>query len=136
MGQRIAIMNHGRLEQLGPPQDVYDRPASLFVAQFIGSPPMNIFPPSVVEAGTHIVGARPEHVHFSEVGIPAVVTLVESLGHERLYSCTTHQGTVVVVRADVALKGPEPDEAVQLHIAPEHRHRFDPDTGIRIEKVG
>jgi multiple sugar transport system ATP-binding protein len=44
MADTIALMNHGVVEQLGPPQDIYDRPASLFVADFIGSPPMSFLP--------------------------------------------------------------------------------------------
>ena len=44
MGTRVAVMQRGVLEQVGPPQEVYDKPASLFVAQFLGTPPMNVFP--------------------------------------------------------------------------------------------
>ncbi|MGE0877165.1 MAG: ABC transporter ATP-binding protein [Acidimicrobiia bacterium] len=133
MGQRIAIMNAGKLEQVGPPQAVYERPASVFVAQFIGTPPMNILGPSVVEAGTHLVGVRPEHVRFSEVGIAATVTLVESLGHECLYTCTTSGGTNVIVRQATGLAGPTLGREVHLHIPESNRHRFDPHSGRRME---
>ncbi|HET9602246.1 MAG TPA: ABC transporter ATP-binding protein, partial [Acidimicrobiales bacterium] len=49
MGTRVAVMQHGVLEQVGPPQEVYDRPASLFVAQFLGTPAMNVFQPGMLE---------------------------------------------------------------------------------------
>ena len=51
MGHRIAIMNDGVLQQVGPPQDVYERPANLFVARFIGNPPMNTVAATVVADG-------------------------------------------------------------------------------------
>jgi multiple sugar transport system ATP-binding protein len=90
MADRIAVMNEGKIEQIGAPQDVYDRPASMFVADFIGSPPMNFLPfecslqrgeqtvnfrnvriavPQIREeraVGRLILGVRPEHIAFSD----------------------------------------------------------------------
>ena len=57
MGDRIAIMNEGRLQQVGPPQEVYDRPANLFVARFIGSPPMNTVAGEVVDDTVMVAGS-------------------------------------------------------------------------------
>jgi len=93
MADRIAVMNAGKVEQIGKPQEVYDRPASMFVADFIGSPPMNFLPfeaalqpgdqaikirdvsiavPEIREqgaAGSLVLGVRPEHVSFSDVAL-------------------------------------------------------------------
>jgi hypothetical protein len=61
---------------------VYARPASVFVAQFIGTPPMNIFPPGMVESSADIVGVRPEHIDLDPMSsLRGAVTLVEQLGH-------------------------------------------------------
>ena len=113
MGDRIAIMQRGVLQQVGAPQDVYARPGNLFVAGFIGSPPMNTVTGRVTHDGDTLVaelpggraplsddvaravaamnleevviGVRPEDLRFEsgEVGVVATVSVVESLGHER-----------------------------------------------------
>src|SRR5213592_923640 len=64
MGDRIAVMNLGVLQQVGTPEELYEDPANTFVAGFIGSPAMNLVPASLVDAGSddRIVGFRPEHV--------------------------------------------------------------------------
>ena len=88
MGSRIAVMSAGRLLQVGTPNEVYTQPATVFVAQFIGTPPMNILPPGVVGGDDVIVGIRPEHVVLTPAGDTlAHVRLVEQLGHEILVTC-------------------------------------------------
>ncbi|HSL57762.1 MAG TPA: ABC transporter ATP-binding protein [Acidimicrobiales bacterium] len=115
MGSRIAVMNDGRLQQVGSPDEVYDRPANLFVAGFIGSPPMNTAPARVVLAGDGVslvvgtgafalpaghaaairalgavevvIGLRPEHLRIGDGPMKATVRAVESLGHERHVVC-------------------------------------------------
>src|SRR3954447_3483917 len=111
MGHRIAVLDHGVLQQVGAPQEVYAKPANLFVARFIGSPPMNTVtghidrvdgglvaqlpgggvpvPAELVKdfeaAGVEevVIGVRPEDLRFAEQdGIAAMVSVVESLGHE------------------------------------------------------
>ena len=67
LADRIVILNHGRIEQIGTPEDVYDRPASTFVAGFIGAPPMNLLPASALPAAGRpseglLLGVRPEHL--------------------------------------------------------------------------
>ena len=107
MANRIAVMIDGRLQQVGTPQDVYERPANLFVARFIGSPPMNTLPGVVVDARTSavsapsrrppsrppdgraappVVGVRPStsHVDRRAARLRATVHQVEWLGHEAL----------------------------------------------------
>jgi len=84
-------MSKGQLQQIGSPEELYEHPANTFVAQFIGSPAMNVVPSSVLGIGGagHLVGFRPEHVQL-ENGRPglasyeAAVDVVEYLGDEQL----------------------------------------------------
>jgi multiple sugar transport system ATP-binding protein len=161
MANRIAILNLGQLQQVGPPRDVYARPANLFVAAFIGSPPMNTVTGSVVgepgalhvrvpgadlklseratgalqAAGLHdvVLGIRPEHLKLDGAGIPATVTVVESLGHEQHVVCRLEDGQMMIAR--VTAEGAVPDEGDAVHLgAEEHTlHLFDPDTTRRVE---
>jgi multiple sugar transport system ATP-binding protein len=116
MGNRIAVVNAGRLQQVGSPQDVYDRPANVFVGGFIGTPPMNMLEGAVkADAGELglvlpeatlplpsqltgmvksrglqriVLGVRPEHLAISPTGlIPGSVAVVEALGYERQIVC-------------------------------------------------
>ncbi|HLY48192.1 MAG TPA: sn-glycerol-3-phosphate ABC transporter ATP-binding protein UgpC [Solirubrobacteraceae bacterium] len=101
LGERIAVLSDGKLQQLGPPQEVYDRPANVFVAGFIGSPPMNLLRGAArggrvtagqlvlerpgVPDGDVVVGLRPESMRTAVDGMPAVdfrVDVVEPLGDE------------------------------------------------------
>ena len=96
MGSRIVVMNGGRIQQAASPMEVYRKPANTFVASFIGTPPMNLFPPGVLDLG-RTVGVRPEDIAIllgdvgesSARGIGAVVDLVEPLGNETLVHCVT-----------------------------------------------
>ena len=91
MGDRIAVMNKGELQQLGTPEDLYEHPANTFVARFIGSPAMNMLPSSALGIGGtgQLAGFRPEHVQLGN-GKPGAGTLdvsvevVEYLGDEQL----------------------------------------------------
>jgi multiple sugar transport system ATP-binding protein len=140
MATRVAVMSQGRLQQVGPPQEVYDKPANTFVAGFLGTPPMNLFPPGTVEPGDVIVGVRPEKVRLSVVadeaaaasegGVAATVVLVEALGHERLVICELEGGKRVVVRA--AETPAHEGDRVVLASDPDDRHRFDAGTGERL----
>jgi ABC-type sugar transport system ATPase subunit len=127
MATRVAVMSEGRLQQVGAPQEVYDRPANVFVAQFIGSPPMNVLP-----GDGHLVGIRPEHLTFADAGIAATVRVVESLGHERHVVCDA-DGHPVIVRTPSHVEGPAEGDAVHLHADPRHVHRFDPASGERLD---
>jgi ABC-type sugar transport system ATPase subunit len=127
LGDRIAVMNDGSLQQLGVPQDVYDRPANVFVAAFIGSPPMNLLRAEVgsgiVSAGTFsfrrdaladgpaTVGVRPESfvVASGSVEGPHIdlqIDVVEPLGDEVLVHGT--------VDARAAKSGAEEEDATLL----------------------
>lgn len=103
MGNRIAVFNKGHVEQLGAPMELYNRPANLFVATFLGAPRINLVPrPSAAAPGAHrklwdaladrcsadaqTVGLRPEHLHVITQGdgVPASVVLAEHLGDSSL----------------------------------------------------
>jgi len=127
MADKVAVMNRGVIEQLGPPQEIYERPASAFVADFIGTPSMNFIPvsmslprgatsirigetslglPAVCEALAErplLYGVRPEHVQLStEAGLRAEVLGVEYLGNCQIVTLTTVVGSTV--RAKVAAR--------------------------------
>ncbi|MGA2209629.1 MAG: ABC transporter ATP-binding protein [Acidimicrobiales bacterium] len=158
MGDRIAVMSNGVLRQLGAPQDVHDRPADVFVAGFIGSPPMNLLEGEVVAPsdggpalvavsggtvalGTYepgrkiIVGIRPEQLRLSADGsIEATVSLVESLGHERHLACRLPDGSLVIVRQGGSEPVPAIGTAVRLALADgANAHVFDRESGKRID---
>ena len=91
MGDRIAVMNKGELQQLGTPEELYEHPANTFVARFIGSPAMNVLPSSVLGVGGtgQLAGFRPEHAQLGNgragTGtLEAAVEVVEYLGDEQL----------------------------------------------------
>ena len=144
MADRMAVIADGRLQQVGEPQAVYERPANLFVARFIGSPPMNTIDGEVAEAGVVaagesrvpfegqvavgtkvVVGIRPEHLHLGEGSIAATVKAVEWLGHER-HIIVDIAGSKAIVRQETD-EGPAPKlgEAVTLGHHVENVHVFD-----------
>jgi ABC-type sugar transport system ATPase subunit len=85
MGDRVAVLRSGRLEQFGTPLEIYDRPASTFVARFIGMPPMNVVPMSLLGIGDGFAGLRPEQLRVtapSDSRISGRVVHADSLGHE------------------------------------------------------
>jgi len=162
LGDRMVVLHEGRIQQIGAPQEIYDRPGNLFVARFVGSPPMNLIPcelayrngrPSLLHpafeiplpdlfldaapppAGPVILGVRPEALRVcpEDSGIPAEVYVVEPQGDEVILDLRV---------GDHLLKGRFPQEALgfrpqlnqRLCIAfdPKSLHLFDPQTGLRI----
>ena len=136
MGHRIAVLNAGRLQQLGTPLELYQWPANLFVAQFIGSPPMNLLPVEVAGPGQLLLegrrllvegpmaeplagrigerlsgGLRPEHLRLAPAtnrNLPADVCHIEALGNEQMITCRLLEGSqLVLVRA-------RPDQTVSV----------------------
>jgi multiple sugar transport system ATP-binding protein len=160
MAHRIAILSEGRLQQVGTPQEVYEVPANLFVAQFIGTPPMNTLagafttspdgpaiavdgpdgsrfpvPPGLksrLEEGQPvIVGARPEHLEVTGAGtIEHTVRAVEWLGHECLVFGSVGASPVVVRQAGMAPHAA--GGSIRLTADPANVHLFDPGTTDRI----
>lgn len=110
MGDRVAVLRDGKLEQLDKPGTIYDRPASTFVARFIGMPPMNVVPMSLVGGGDGFAGIRAEHVRI-ESGVAARFTgrvvHADALGHEVIVH--------IAVGDEVLLARASRDEAPQLH---------------------
>jgi len=134
MGTRVAVMSRGHLQQIGTPHEVYAKPETVFVATFIGTPPMNVMPVGLFEHSDALVGVRPEHLELSaNGGVPATVRMVEQLGHETLVICDA-AGTRIVVRQDAEAPVPEIGEDVNLTAAEAYRHRFDPATERRISE--
>ncbi len=132
MGSRVAVLNGGRLEQVGTPQDVYDHPASAFVAQFIGTPPMNLLQPGQLGASDVQVGIRPEHLLLATDGVlGGTVRQIEHLGHEVLLLTESPAGRLtarVAPHADLPVVG----DAVRFDVDDSHLHRFDAVTGVRV----
>ena len=130
MADRVALLEAGRLQQVGTPQEVYDRPANLFVAQFLGSPPMNVVQLPDRDDRT---GFRPEHIELvapdaAGVLTTGVVGATEWLGHERHVHVTVAEQPIIV-RETVDAPARAVGEEVGLAVAAEHLHAFDPVTG-------
>ncbi len=157
MGDRVAVMKLGELQQVDTPLNLYDRPANLFVASFIGSPQMNLmegvgvdgqvkigdYPVPVDDAATSrmngkvTVGVRPEAwriVSESEGGLPVKVTVVEELGADAfVYGTSGVEGTphdiiIRVSQRDSVRKG----QTLYVTTDPHHVHVFDTESGERL----
>jgi multiple sugar transport system ATP-binding protein len=158
MGDRIAVLKDGILQQVGTPRDLYERPNNVFVAGFIGSPAMNLFPSDLAEGGVRFgsevvpldrdtvgrahgsgvtIGVRPEDIVVGPAdgkGLPVVVDLVEELGADGyLYGHTDIDGkrTDIVARVD-GRRHPNAGETVTLAATAGHVHAFDLETGERL----
>lgn len=152
MADKIAVMNRGVIEQFATPQEIYDQPATMFVADFIGSPPMNFLPfrsglrsgavsvrvngaeiavPKLAEdmAETELaLGVRPEHIRFDDHSrLRGTVFGAEYLGTTQIVTVTTEHGPVKArLPADVPAR---PGEIVGLSLRPERLSIFDRGSG-------
>ena len=140
LGTRVAVMNEGRVEQVGPPLEVYRRPETLFVATFVGSPAMNLLPADLLPSlsrGDGTLGIRPHDIAVVAPGAgdsDALVDVVEPRGSELL----------LYLRLGVGGEGPEirvvtppdldvaPDRVVGLRFDRARLHLFDRETGRRV----
>lgn len=148
MADRIVVMHAGKVEQIGAPLELYDRPANLFVAGFIGSPAMNILagsiengsfhahgiafplPPGCAATGAVKYGIRPEHLTLDPEGIAAKVNLVEPMGSETQVTMVLGDQTLIgVFRERVSAK---PGETITVAPDLSAIHLFDAETGNRI----
>jgi sn-glycerol 3-phosphate transport system ATP-binding protein len=133
LAHRMIVMNAGRAEQIGAPIEVYAKPASTFVAGFIGSPPMNLIP-TKVDGRELLLGVRPEHLEpapASEASLTAEVDLIEPLGADTLAHAHIG-GTRIIARLPASTRvseGPLP-----LRFDPANRHYFDAGSGARVER--
>jgi multiple sugar transport system ATP-binding protein len=149
LADRVVVMNGGIVEQMGPPLDLYDRPESLFVAAFIGSPPMNFVEGFVRRGDTLVlddgsslplpmsmgiddrvtIGVRPEHFSLAAAGWPAVVSVIEPTGSETQITARMGDDIVrVLIRGRTEVR---PGETIHLTARAEDVHVFDTRSGRR-----
>ena len=139
LADRVVVLRDGNIEQVGTPLELYDRPANQFVAQFIGTPRMNVLPLSGLPHIQHMqqtamplpqdgfIGIRPEFVELTDAsahGYPATVDMVESLGAETLVYSTIENGLQIVARRNERTTL-EPGDRVHLLLNRQHMHVFD-----------
>jgi multiple sugar transport system ATP-binding protein len=158
MGDRVAVLKDGILQQCDTPRDMYDHPENVFVAGFIGSPAMNLFDVPVVDGGVKFgtatypierdfltgagkevtLGVRPEDlaIGMEGEGLPVTVEVVEELGADAyIYGSTTETaGDIkpIIVRVDGRTP---PKKGAVVHLTPkkgEHVHLFSPESGLRL----
>ncbi|MCB8888384.1 sn-glycerol-3-phosphate import ATP-binding protein UgpC [Vreelandella malpeensis] len=148
LGDRLVVLNAGQIEQVGTPMEIYARPASMFVASFIGSPAMNMVPVEYLAtrstesllddlpAGTDVVGIRPDDMHLTPPSTPHLVVestlaLFEAAGAEsHLYVRLSESDQPTVIR----VSGQPPvreGETLRLYVAREALHPFDSASGKR-----
>jgi ABC-type sugar transport system ATPase subunit len=136
LGDRIAVMNRGRLQQVGSPDEIYRRPCNLFVGRFVGSPAMNLLPGPLVGRGADVTaGVRPEAMHRAgevAAGIPLelVTDVVEPLGSD-VYVHGSAGGEAVVARLPGNVQV-SPGDRLALAIDPADLHIFDRATEQRL----
>jgi multiple sugar transport system ATP-binding protein len=138
MGDRIAVMNHGKVHQLGTPEEVYHHPADVFVAQFLGSPPMNL-----LEGPDYVFGFRPEQFlpegvaddEQDRVPFSFHVNRIEYLGSERyLYGhIRDHDETKVIAMLPATVTVPlQVDQDHKFSVARDQMRFFDRETGVKL----
>jgi sn-glycerol 3-phosphate transport system ATP-binding protein len=132
LAQRMIVMNAGNMEQFGSPEEVYNRPASVFVASFIGSPPMNLLRQAPGTPAGTIVGIRPEHLQLTPGhGWSMTSDTVELLGAERLVHARLGD-EALTLRLDESQKAPAPGERFEATPRDGRIHLFDADSGLRM----
>jgi multiple sugar transport system ATP-binding protein len=138
MGDRIAVMREGVLQQVGTPEELYTTPTNVFVGRFIGSPAMNVVPASFMEGAGRsgqLAGFRPEHVsigdgHPAAAHFSATVEVVEYLGDEQLvHLAARDQALLAKLPVDQRLAA---GEERQFSIARDKLHLFDADTELAV----
>ncbi len=148
MADRIVVMNGGKVEQVGAPLDLYDRPANLFVADFIGSPAMNLIegeltpegfkagnitlplPANTPTSGKATYGVRPEHLMLVDDGVEAIVRLVEPMGSETQVSLSLGEQSISAVFRERIRA--QPGTTIRIRPDASAIHLFDA-TGTRID---
>jgi multiple sugar transport system ATP-binding protein len=153
MADRIVVMNAGRIEQVGTPMELYDRPANVFVANFIGSPAINLLPGHVgpqgrfaTKSGVHLPGAdggqpaqtpllygiRPEHLEIDdESGLPFQVKIVEPTGSQVILYGDYAGSPVYALFGD--LRGVAVGDTLKLSPRRGSIHLFDEQSGARLQ---
>jgi ABC-type sugar transport system ATPase subunit len=131
LADRIVVLNGGRIEQIGTPLELYNRPANLFVAGFIGSPRMNLLPADFVKnsaaGGAATLGIRPEHIepcHEADADLTVRIDLVEQLGGETFLYATGSKDVALTIRCD-GQSGHVRGDLLPVRLRREHLHLFD-----------
>ncbi len=136
LAQRMIVMNAGRAEQIGAPLEVYEKPATTFVAGFIGSPPMNLIP-TQRNGRDILLGVRPEHLEPCSPGeamMTVEVDLVEPLGSDTLvYGRIGGHSTDARVAVRLHQSFAAHTGSLPVRYERTHEHHFDAATGLRIE---
>jgi multiple sugar transport system ATP-binding protein len=140
MGDRIAVMEQGRIRQVGTPHEIYDEPADTFVATFLGSPPMNLIPDAT---SGELLGFRPEHfipwqpeMSDNWVRFPYHVHRTEYLGAERLlYGQVGEAKAVARFPANSAIDT-EIGSTTEFAVRRNDLKRFHLETGLRLDRNG
>jgi ABC-type sugar transport system ATPase subunit len=128
----MIVMNAGRAEQIGAPLEVYARPATTFVASFIGGEPMNLIPRER-DGRKVLFGIRPEHLEpcgEAEASVVADVDLIEPLGADTLVYGHVDGGTRIAARLHSSIDARA--GRLPLRYRPEQAHYFDAETGARL----
>ena len=137
LGDRIAVMKDGQIQQLGTPEQVYNEPANTFVASFIGNPPMNLVPPSIfqLETDAALVGIRPEHLIISDRKPDSITGTISARQNTGADSFLTGEfkECEITVRAS-ADSGLNVGDTIELIPNLENLHFFN-QTGVRISRV-
>jgi multiple sugar transport system ATP-binding protein len=156
LGDRVAVLHNGHLQQCDTPRKLYECPVNTFVAGFIGSPSMNLvrlplangsvslggvdipLPPAVARNGAHelLVGLRPESLELAADGVSAEVEVVEEVGADAYVFCVSDvagEATKLVARTETK-RAPERGERVALRPNADDAQFFDPETGDRLER--
>lgn len=151
MADKIVVMHDGIIEQMGAPLDLYDKPANLFVAAFIGSPSMNLLKGKITSGGFEteggvvwpigqrpanadsrpaVFGIRPEHIHLDPGGLEAEVVVIEPMGSEtQVVVRCGGQSLTCVFRERITAK---PGETIRITPDIQVTHLFDAETGKRL----
>jgi sn-glycerol 3-phosphate transport system ATP-binding protein len=148
MADRVVLMRGGRIEQDGPPEELYERPATIFTARFVGTPPMNVLGAAALRDAPEgalatapprhppddlAVGLRPEAIRLARDGVPAAVAAVEYLGADTLVT-TRVAGEAAIVRVPGRTSA-LPGEIVRLSWDPADAHWFALSSGRSIRRA-
>jgi multiple sugar transport system ATP-binding protein len=164
LGHRVAVLDHGRLQQVGRPRDLYDHPVNRFVGSFIGSPAMNLCEVALGENGSVsfgresvelgeglaavarpngrgvvVLGLRPEALELAVEGVPARVEVVEEVGADAYVFCVANlegrsERATRIVARTEARLAPRQGERIALKVRPGQVHLFDATSGERLEE--
>ncbi len=156
LGDRLLVLHQGKPVQLATPMQVFERPADIYVAGFIGAPAMNFLPGTLGRDGTAVqldlgllipfadgrragpdgrklvIGIRPEHVELDPAGLAMQVDLIEPLGSETVVIGRLPDGEMFSVKI---AGGSPPGETLTVRIPAASLHVFDADTGLRLDSA-